>query len=217
MNTWNSSKNSSPPDTESGFCGMWRAERKAMTTLDARRLEQKLEQAPAMRIPLQDRSFMASVIMLLFEKSGEPYILAVLKTDTHGYPWRNQVALPGGHMEKNDVTPLDTALRELEEELCITPDHLHVTGSMGHFPTIRQTVIECFVALWDGDTNRLKYDPTEISRIIEVPVNTLRYLHESAGFSGRIPDTAELTYPYDNVVIWGVTARMIHFLLEHII
>lgn len=186
-------------------------------SLDPIKLRQNLARAPVEHVSLPDRFYLASVILLLYEKGSEPYVLMVLKTESRGYPWSNQVALPGGHMDDKDATSLDTALRELYEEIGITPAHLEVAGTMGHFFTIRQTVIECFVAVWDGEDQGFGFDDREIARVIEVPVATLRKIHEAGGFSGRIPDMSELTYPYDGVVIWGVTARMIHFLLEHVI
>ncbi|MCF8093996.1 MAG: CoA pyrophosphatase [Desulfobacteraceae bacterium] len=202
MNSWKNEKNSCDFFTPAS---------------DLRGLQHRLAHAPIDKVRHADSFFQASVILLLYEKSHEPYILTVLKTETPGYPWSNQVALPGGHMDDTDGDPLETALRELLEELCITPDHLRVAGTMGQFFTIRQTVIECFLALWDNDRSNLRYDPVEISGIMEVPVKSLRDTHESAGFYGRIPDIGELKYPYNGIVIWGVTARMIHFLLEHVI
>ncbi|MFW6080684.1 MAG: NUDIX hydrolase [Desulfosalsimonas sp.] len=205
MNSWTTGSNSSGERN------------KQEASLDPMQLRQRLKRAPIESVACPDRFFMASVILLLYEKNSEPWVLTVLKSESRDYPWSNQVALPGGHMDNQDDSPLDTALRELTEELGITPDHLEVTGTMGHFFTIRQTVIECFVAVWDGEKSGFFFDDREIARVIEIPVAALRSIHESGGFSGRIPDMSELTYPYDGVVIWGVTARMIHFLLEHVI
>lgn len=202
MNSWKNSSNSSDYIS---------------AAIDFRQMQSRLACSPSVQAPYMERFFPAGVILLLYEKKRQPYVLTVLKTQTPGYPWSNQIALPGGHMDEKDDTLLETALRELSEELGITRDHLMIAGTMGSFFTIRQTVIECFVALWDGEKSRLRSDPREIARVLEIPVNALRRIHESAGFSGRIPDIDELRYPYDGLVIWGVTARMIHFLLEHVI
>ena len=79
----------------------------------------------------------ASVSLLLFEQN-QPHLLAIQKTDTEGYPWRNQVALPGGHRDRTDGSALDTALRELGEELGILPRQVEMIGSLGRFQTIAQ-------------------------------------------------------------------------------
>lgn len=185
--------------------------------LDARAMAQRIKSSPSWRVPGESAYAAASVMLLLYEKNHQPCMLAVLKTDTRGYPWRNQVALPGGHADPQDSSALDTALREVGEELGISADEVRVIGSLGHFFTIRQTVIEVFLGIWEGDPASLCFDPTEIARVIEIPVSALQQIHEMRGFSGRDPDISELTYPYEDVTIWGVTARMVHFLLEHII
>jgi 8-oxo-dGTP pyrophosphatase MutT (NUDIX family) len=185
--------------------------------LDAPAMAQRVEKSPAWRVPRKSAFAAASVMLLLYEKNRQPCMLAVLKTDTRGYPWRNQVALPGGHADPQDSSALDTALREVGEELGIRADEIQVIGSLGHFSTIRQTVIEVFLGIWDGDPASLCFDSTEIAQVIEIPVSALRQTHEMKGFAGRDPDISELTYPYADVTIWGVTARMVHFLLEHII
>ncbi|MFW6284204.1 MAG: NUDIX domain-containing protein, partial [Desulfosalsimonas sp.] len=108
--------------------------------LDARVMARRVQNSPSWRMPRKAAFAAASVMLLLYEKNLQPYMLAVLKTDTRGYPWRNQVALPGGHADPQDVSALDTALREVGEELGISADQIQVVGSLGHFSTIRQTV-----------------------------------------------------------------------------
>ena len=86
-----------------------------------------------------------SVFLLIYHRQRVPYILAILKADTPGYAWRNQVALPGGHIDETDNTPLDAAFRELEEEIGILKCQVAFIGSLGHFQTIQQKDIEVFV------------------------------------------------------------------------
>lgn len=172
-----------------------------------------LPQAPSGRLYRQ-----ATVLMPIFDSRDEACLLGVLKTDTEGYPWRNQVALPGGHVDHTDASALAAAYREIKEELNIGPATLDVVGSLGHFPTIRQTEIEAFVAFWDGDGEGMRFDPLEISRVLHIPLRELVRTHTKKHYENRIPDVFELIYPFgnDEIVIWGVTARIIHFFLEHL-
>jgi len=156
-----------------------------------------------------------SVFLLLYNKNDIPFILAILKADTPGYAWRNQVALPGGHVDETDPSPLEAAYRELEEELGISRSQVDFIGSMGHFQTIQNKDIEVFVGIWDGRMESVSYDPREISQILELPVNPLLKAHLSGQFHGRIPGIMELLYPVnDEVVVWGVTARILHYFFE---
>jgi 8-oxo-dGTP pyrophosphatase MutT (NUDIX family) len=154
--------------------------------------------------------------LLIFKKNEVPSILAVLKADNRDYLWRNQVALPGGHIDKNE-TPLSAAYREIEEEVGIGSDQVEFIGSLGHFQTIAQKDIEVFIGIWNGNREKLNFDPREISKILEFPIIDLLKIHISSQFRNRVPDVTELIYPIHEVVIWGVTARIFHAFFELIL
>lgn len=156
------------------------------------------------------------VFLLLFNKYREVNILAIQKTDNEGYPWRNQVALPGGHVEKKDISFVEAAYRELEEELNIRKNQVELIGPLGHFQTINYKDIKVFTGIWKKRTN-IRFDPAEISRVLEIPLKTLIRTHIDSEYYGRVPDIHELIYPLDDVKIWGVTARILHHFIELII
>ncbi len=155
----------------------------------------------------------ACVFLLLFKKKEVPHILAIQKSDTEGYPWRNQVALPGGHMDTTDDSPRHAAFRELEEELDIKQAQVELIGSIGHFQTINFKDIEVFVGLWNGK-GPIQHDANEISRVLEIPLKTLADIHKRNGYHGRQSDSFDFRYNLPDVIIWGVTARILHFFLE---
>ena len=153
-----------------------------------------------------------SVFLLLFNLAG-PHLLAIQKTDSEGYPWRNQVALPGGHLEEDDASPLEGAYRELAEETGIVREQVELIGSLGHYQTINGRDIEAFIGVWDA-TGPVDCDSSEIARILEIPLRTLIETHHAAEFHSRIPTIDELRYTFEDVVIWGATARILHHLIE---
>ena len=124
-----------------------------------------------------------------------------------------QWALPGGHIDKKDTSSLDAAYRELEEEVGIKPSDVEHLGSIGHFQTILKKDIEAFVGVWN-EKGTLRFDTAEISRILRLPLRELVDIHHSNDFSGRIPDIGELIYPVKGVTVWGLTARIFHYLIE---
>jgi coenzyme A diphosphatase NUDT7 len=167
----------------------------------------KLPQPPA------DSAYQPTCVFMLLFGEDEPRILAIQKSDNEGYPWRNQVALPGGHVELKDAGPVDAAYRELEEELNITRSQVDFIGSMGHFQTINHKDIQVFIGLWNQE-GPVRFDANEIARVLDVPLKALVKTHIMAGFHGISPPTDTLEYPLKDVVIWGVTARILHHFIE---
>jgi coenzyme A diphosphatase NUDT7 len=188
-----------------------RVEPAATWTLDARTLATVVAADPGLPVPTPGFR-PASVSLLVFDKP-EPHLLAIQKADTQGYPWRNQVALPGGHRDAGDATATATALRELEEELGIPSVQVRILGSLGRFQTIALREVEAFVGIWDG-TGPVRFETAEISRVLEIPLGLLIATHCERRYTGRLPDLRELIYPYRDVVIWGLTAKIIHRFIE---
>ncbi len=156
-----------------------------------------------------------AVCLLLFQNPGTT-ILSIQKADHEGYPWRDDVALPGGRIEPDDRTPTDAALRELHEELAIPSSDVKVLGNLGHFQTqVSNDDLEVIVARWIR-RSPVHIDRREISQVLELSVEALAEFHTRAGFrsrpEGEIGDA--LVYELPDARIWGVTARILHEFLE---
>ncbi len=175
-------------------------------------LKNFIRKNPSPRIPGMPAYKQACVFLLMFDLD-QSYILAIQKTDSEGYPWRNQVALPGGHLDVQDASPREGAFRELKEEVSISRDQVVYLGSMGHFQTVNRRNIEVFTGLWNT-VGPVRPDPIEISRILYIPLRGLVQTHTAKNFHDRLPDVDELKYPFEDVVVWGATARILHHLIE---
>ena len=158
-------------------------------------------------------SVKSACVFLLFSEREELHTTVILKADNKGYPWANQIALPGGHIDPDDKKPVDAAYRELKEELNISAPHVDFIGSMGHFMTINNTEIEVFTGVWDEEET-IRFDEREIAKVFTVPFSWFVDTHFEKNFSGRIPGWDELLYPVEDVVMWGATAKIMHYLIE---
>lgn len=157
--------------------------------------------------------FMPTTVMALFLFSPAPALLFIQKADREGYAWRNHMAFPGGHVDSTDGSAVQAAFRELYEETGIVPDNVQYIGSLGHFQTLKSRDIHAFTGFWNQN-DHIVFDTGEVSRIFQIPFDTLRQTHVERGYTGRRPGVMELTYPYKDVVIWGVTAQIVHHLIE---
>ncbi|MBF0199834.1 MAG: CoA pyrophosphatase [Desulfamplus sp.] len=165
------------------------------------------------------RLFRPTSVIALFAKGDSPdspCLIFIEKADIPGYPWRNQMAFPGGNCDPEDPSREATALRELDEEMRIAPRDVELIGSIGHFQTINNKDIEAFLGIWK-EMGDILFDPCEISRVFMIPLSHLMAVHKQKNFMRRKPGIYELVYPYEDVVIWGVTAKIVHHLLEILI
>ncbi|MFQ5490476.1 MAG: NUDIX hydrolase [Phycisphaerae bacterium] len=146
---------------------------------------------------------------------AEPMLVLIRRAD-RGDPWSNHIAFPGGHIEEADTSDLAAAFRETGEELGVGQDDIAYLGSLGHFPVQTLTVdLHAFVGFWNGQGG-IRPDPAEVARVYEVALSDLLEQNHSLGWAGRTAAQLgrRLEYRLEDAVAWGVTARIIHRLLE---
>jgi len=157
----------------------------------------------------------ASVLVPLVEREGGLTVLLTQRT-AHLRAHAGHVAFPGGRADAGDADAVDTALRETEEEVGITRDHLSVIGTLPLYRTVTHFDVTPVVALVrPGFT--LKLDTFEVAEAFEVPLAFLmdpahhqRHVFEALGHRREF-----LSMPWPRAdgqgdhFIWGATAAML--------
>jgi 8-oxo-dGTP pyrophosphatase MutT (NUDIX family) len=180
-------------------------------------MKEKLRQCLALR-PKQQISdttrVPAAVVLPLFYKNGECWILFIKRTETVKYH-KGQISFPGGRRETKDLTLRDTALRELYEEIGVPPDNVELLGELDDSVTVTSNyIISTFVGLIPYPYE-FKPDPREVAYIIEIPISAL--LNESCLIEeNSVTEAKNIVYYFDyqDKVIWGATARILKQFLE---
>ena len=158
----------------------------------------------------------AAVLVPLYLDAGEWHVLFTLRThlvETH----KGQVSFPGGRVDPEDTSRVDTALREAEEEIGLRREDVTVLGQLDELLTVTQYHITPVVGvfLWP-----YTFVPStaELSEIFGVP---LSWLADPANLEiqQREPMVPGRKIPvyylhYRQYTIWGATARMLLNLLE---
>lgn len=86
--------------------------------------------APRPAIPLQDAAVLAPVY-----RDPEGALRLVLVRRSEGGVHGGQIALPGGRRDEADASPVDTALREAEEEIGLPRSAVRVLATLPVFET----------------------------------------------------------------------------------
>jgi len=136
-----------------------------------------------------------------------------------------QWALPGGRVD-DDETPIETVLRELEEEIGLTLTANHVIGMLDDYAT-RSGFNITPVVLWGGSGITLHPNPTEVASIHRIPL--AEFMRSDAPILEKIPEsekpvllmpvgsswiaapTAAMLYQFREVALLGNDKRVAHY------
>lgn len=151
----------------------------------------------------------AAVLVPIIEHADGLSVLLTKRTDhlTH-HP--GQISFPGGHCEEDDETAEHAALRETEEEVGITENHIKVIGRLNDYVTRTGFRVTPIVGLIKAPYD-ISPDPHEVAEVFEVPLD---FLLDAANHQkcSRILKGVRRHFwamPYGDYYIWGATAGML--------
>ena len=187
-------------------------------------LENRIPQPIMQHIP-------SSVMLLLFSIDNELHLLFTKRAE-HLAQQPGDISFPGGRKEKNE-TPLETALRETQEELGILPEQITLLGKTDFMLTTSGALINPFVGYVSNITiEEISFNKDEVAEIFTVPLSFFRQTQPEVHFLYLSPFTED-TFPYDRITggknypfvrpkipelfyqykqytIWGITAQIDH-------
>jgi 8-oxo-dGTP pyrophosphatase MutT (NUDIX family) len=146
---------------------------------------------------------------------GEAYLVFAQRTEEVGRH-AGQISFPGGRIDPGDADDLQAALREAEEEIGLPRAVVEALGTLDDTETFAtQFVITPWVGVVRGPVV-WQPDGREIAKVIEVPVAALLargcFRVESWERDGVARDV--YFYDYQDVTIWGATARILKQYLD---
>jgi 8-oxo-dGTP pyrophosphatase MutT (NUDIX family) len=152
----------------------------------------------------------AAVFVLFIERNGEAEILLMRRPRLRG-KHRGEWAFPGGMREPGDGDLLQTAFRETEEELGITPSAIDYWGPLDPVSTVgTQFSVWAFTGLLDP-TAKIVPSAVEVEEISRFPIDTFTSLSMRRSIQlrrgGQMRDLR--AYVHDGMVVWGATARIL--------
>lgn len=187
-------------------------------------LRQRFSQPPAWVAEHTDEHLLTSVtafklasvlVPLVMRDTGMSLVLT--QRAAHLSDHAGQISFPGGRFEESDGSPVETALREAQEEIGLDRRHVDVLGSLPRYRTGTGYEVTPVVALLQPPFE-LVSDPFEVASIFEVPLAFLMDAKNHQRRSLELPNGAGLrtfyAMSYQEHFIWGATAGMLRNLFH---
>ena len=156
----------------------------------------------------------ASVMVLLYPQDGD-YFLLLNRRSQEVEHHKGEISFPGGAADPVDRNPLDTALRETEEEMGLPRHRITVLGEMDEVATRSRFRVSVFagVIAAPGD---FRPSAGEIAEIVEFPLSLLRDPACVRVETHWQADGANTVYSYacGRHLVFGATARILQQFLQ---
>jgi 8-oxo-dGTP pyrophosphatase MutT (NUDIX family) len=157
----------------------------------------------------------AAILLPLYEKEGEYYIILTKRTEELEYH-KGQICFPGGTRDGEEEELSDTALRETYEEIGVRPEDVEILGQLDRMGTVTSNfLITPYVGIIPYPYDFI-VSSDEIAELIQMPLLGLKYdskyweeTYTVEGVTGQAG-----FFEYGDKVIWGATARILKQLLD---
>lgn len=154
----------------------------------------------------------AAVLLLVYPAQQQSYF-ALIKRPTYKGAHSNQIALPGGKVEVQDKSLLETAIREASEEVNIKPESVLKTTPLSpiYIPP-SNFLVTPFLGISLSKPLFVK-EEREVDEILEVNLHELLQHNKLPQTSIQTSSNTVINTPYlklQNQVVWGATAMILN-------
>jgi 8-oxo-dGTP pyrophosphatase MutT (NUDIX family) len=158
----------------------------------------------------------AAVLMPIVERD-ELSVLFTRRTE-HLPSHAGQICFPGGRYHADDKTLIQTALREMEEEIGLPPDIVEIAGFLDSHETLNTGFAILPVVGFLRADFMLLVNPEEVAEVFEAP---LAYILDPKNHAVRSVEREGVIREFHAIdygahTIWGATAAMIVNLSERL-
>ncbi len=158
----------------------------------------------------------AAVLLPIVVRENGLTLLLTQRTE-HLTDHGGQVSLPGGRVEPDDASAIETALRETEEEVGLNRRHIEVIGTLPDYFTGTGFQVTPVAAIVHPPFDLLA-DPNEVAEIFEVPLaflmDGMNHQRRTVELPNGVGRRTFYAMPYERFFIWGATAGMLRNLFH---
>ena len=156
----------------------------------------------------------ASVLIMLSDIEHPDITFTERAANLRTHP--GQVAFPGGGRDSSDRGPVDTALREAQEEIGLDPAVVHVMGRLPEASVpVSSFAVVPVVGWWDGQYPVAPVDPGEVASLHRWTIDELVDPQRRVSFRfGPGPGRTGPAWQFDDLFLWGFTAKLVDWVLK---
>ena len=169
-----------------------------------------------LQILAREQPIRPAAVLVPIVDHPQPTVLLTQRS-AHLNDHAGQISFPGGKIDATDASPLDTALREAEEEIGLGREFIDPIGYLDLYGTSFGFRILPAVALIKPGF-KLRINQSEVDDVFEVPLaflmNPVNHQTHSKEFRGV--ERSYYAMPYEERYIWGATAGILRVLYERI-
>lgn len=185
------------------------------STLSRAWIAERLRPSPP-ELELQGRLRPAAVLAPIVERP-EPTMLFTRRTE-HLSSHAGQICFPGGRVHASDEDLVDTALREMEEEIGVERSAIAIAGFLDAYETLNTGYLILPVVGFLAPDRKLAINASEVAEVFEAPLSFLldpgNHARKQVERGGVMREFYAIEY--DGHTIWGATAAMIVNLSERL-
>jgi peroxisomal coenzyme A diphosphatase NUDT7 len=176
-----------------------------------------------------------AILVPLMEVNGETHILFEVRS----YKMRRQpgeICFPGGRIDKGDKDASSAAIRETSEELGINQDLITDIHPLDYLVSPFGTIIYPFAGRLNVEQKDLQPNGDEVEEVFTSPIKVLqekepelydikfsvqpeanfpyKQIPGGENYDWQARSVKEHFYYYEDKVIWGLTARVLHHFIN---
>jgi len=171
---------------------------------------------PNVQLP-ENRTLRPAAVLVPVQLLGSELRLILTKRASGLKHHPGQIAFPGGKVDATDAGAEAAALREAEEEIALSRQHVEVLGTLPCHETVTGFSVLPVLGLI-RDEFLPRPEPGEVEEVFSVPLdhvtNPDRYSVQSRYWRGQ--RRYYYTVPFGPYYIWGATARILRGLAERL-
>jgi 8-oxo-dGTP pyrophosphatase MutT (NUDIX family) len=156
----------------------------------------------------------SSVLILLYPLGSYFGTILIRRTQDMSVH-SGQISFPGGKQDPTDISAVDTALREAEEEINLQAGRVEILGKLSPLYVSPSNFEIIPVVGYIDDPGKLTANPTEVDHIIEIPLSDLVSLRTNVDIEVREFLLKQVPcFNIDGNIVWGATAMILQELLD---